>query len=616
MCNANFRERIIFVQNQRKKSSGQKVGRILILRLVFLISCCILSPKLFSQIVISDGTYDPANWNITSESDFGGSHTCEQLLSGGNPGAFRRMQHILPVPPTDTDVTRIEVAHIYIGGSFNPQIDGAIDRIDFSEDIILLTLPYADAFIECYAAVQQGARIFKSTGYVRVVGVTTWQTRTFSGLTAQHFVAIDGSGDHPDFSESGGVITFGFIRLSTRMTTMPPIPPEQSLIYEHGSDNFSVTIYIASDENRPPIAVNDTIIYNRYDFRDEPDPDYYAKVRVLKNDTDPDGDPIKITNVTIPVNGGDIWYDASSIFYRHLDFIEDKHTKSYDQFYYTISDNLHSSEARVIVYLGDCLIEWIALPTKKTVGKTIASLKAIISGSDSLDIELYRRVRDEVLLTTEDGKGFVDFYYENSLELLPVIVFNDPKLLNQAIYMTLQLQEPLRDLIDGDGDEIITQSLIDTANVFFDSLLTKVSDSLRNDLNFQLNKLGPLDAYAGISIDSAVTKSIGEWDLSHVKNNSVLDIKGYILEQNYPNPFNPETTIRYQLPIDGKVILVIYNMMGQVVKWLVDDRKKAGYYEEIWDGRDRFGNVQGTGMYLVRMQAGSFTQTRKLLLLK
>lgn len=94
--------------------------------------------------------------------------------------------------------------------------------------------------------------------------------------------------------------------------------------------------------------------------------------------------------------------------------------------------------------------------------------------------------------------------------------------------------------------------------------------------------------------------------------------KGYALEQNYPNPFNPTTTLRYQLPVNSRVTLKIYNVLGQVVQTLVDGVESGGYKSTEW-------NASGvaSGMYFYRLEATStsdptksFTQVKKMLLLK
>jgi hypothetical protein len=88
------------------------------------------------------------------------------------------------------------------------------------------------------------------------------------------------------------------------------------------------------------------------------------------------------------------------------------------------------------------------------------------------------------------------------------------------------------------------------------------------------------------------------------------------LEQNYPNPFNPTTTIRYALPEGADVRLVIYNLLGQQVKTLVNGAQGPGRYTVVWDGRDEAGRPAATGMYVYRLQAGAFVQTRKMLFAK
>jgi hypothetical protein len=90
----------------------------------------------------------------------------------------------------------------------------------------------------------------------------------------------------------------------------------------------------------------------------------------------------------------------------------------------------------------------------------------------------------------------------------------------------------------------------------------------------------------------------------------------YVLEQNYPNPFNPETRINYSIPEPGYVILSIYDINGLLVKTLQDGNQPAGRYEAVWDGKNSSGNKVGSGVYFYRIQANSFAQARKMILLK
>jgi len=95
----------------------------------------------------------------------------------------------------------------------------------------------------------------------------------------------------------------------------------------------------------------------------------------------------------------------------------------------------------------------------------------------------------------------------------------------------------------------------------------------------------------------------------------------FALHQNYPNPFNPYTTILYDLPIDSRLSLVIYDILGREVRTLINEDKVAGYYSLVWDGKDRIGVPAGTGVYIYRIRTrgldgGSYSKTRKMLMLK
>lgn len=91
----------------------------------------------------------------------------------------------------------------------------------------------------------------------------------------------------------------------------------------------------------------------------------------------------------------------------------------------------------------------------------------------------------------------------------------------------------------------------------------------------------------------------------------------YVLEQNYPNPFNPETTIEYALPLNKKVSLRIYNMMGQVVRTLVkDELQSAGRQTIVWDGKNDAGIRVASGVYIYSLEFGNFKKAKRMTLLK
>ncbi len=83
------------------------------------------------------------------------------------------------------------------------------------------------------------------------------------------------------------------------------------------------------------------------------------------------------------------------------------------------------------------------------------------------------------------------------------------------------------------------------------------------------------------------------------------------LEQNYPNPFNPSTVINYQLPVNSHVMLKLYDLLGQEIKTLVDEMQDAGTKSVKLEASEF-----ASGIYYYRLVAGSFSETRKMLLVK
>jgi len=88
------------------------------------------------------------------------------------------------------------------------------------------------------------------------------------------------------------------------------------------------------------------------------------------------------------------------------------------------------------------------------------------------------------------------------------------------------------------------------------------------------------------------------------------------LFQNYPNPFNPSTTVAYQLSSSAMVIIAVYNPIGQLVRVLYVGEAPPGRHTIVWNSKDYTGRTVESGVYFYRLQAGSFTATRKLILLR
>ncbi|MFZ1461706.1 MAG: T9SS type A sorting domain-containing protein [Ignavibacteria bacterium] len=126
-------------------------------------------------------------------------------------------------------------------------------------------------------------------------------------------------------------------------------------------------------------------------------------------------------------------------------------------------------------------------------------------------------------------------------------------------------------------------------------------------------KTKPVKIYVDLGNNGTIDDTVFISDTVLTKiNNTNIEIPGnYKLYQNYPNPFNPSTKIKYDIKIDGLVTLKVYNILGSEVASLVSEVKQAGRYEVEFNGSNL-----GSGVYYYRLQAGDFSETKRMLLLK
>lgn len=104
--------------------------------------------------------------------------------------------------------------------------------------------------------------------------------------------------------------------------------------------------------------------------------------------------------------------------------------------------------------------------------------------------------------------------------------------------------------------------------------------------------------------------------ITGIDGNGLQTPQEFVLLQNYPNPFNPTTTISYTLKENARVNLKIYNTLGQVVKTLVNDQQQAGARTVHWDGTNEFGARVASGVYIYRIEANNFVQSKKMVMMK
>ncbi len=230
----------------------------------------------------------------------------------------------------------------------------------------------------------------------------------------------------------------------------------------------------------------------------------------------------------------------------------------------------------------------------------------------------------------EDGGGTTekssrsssqDFDYTEEADYLPVYVELD----NQAVGNPTEIGL----FVNGEckGAEVITDSLVQLRAYVLND--TTVFDP--GDMELQLS-------YGSRSLNITITDFkvkhdiLDEWesnekyvtqDLQNYYLISLTDTENDIpvvnrttLSQNYPNPFNPTTTINYSIAKEGTVELTVYNIKGQKVKTLVNERKEAGQHSIVWNGKDNTNKTVSSGIYFYSLSTGKKNMKKKMLLLK
>ncbi|MEX2603802.1 MAG: T9SS type A sorting domain-containing protein [Gracilimonas sp.] len=217
---------------------------------------------------------------------------------------------------------------------------------------------------------------------------------------------------------------------------------------------------------------------------------------------------------------------------------------------------------------------------------------------DSIEIELWSNATDTLA-------GFqLPFVYDNqSIELVNVISdFNgvdfsvhqmdDDK--SKATLLWYDIQNPIRN----------KNNDVKLATLFF-----TIDESFTSPVNIEVGKYREWVNSYGDPIKATI------WFLEKITTSINEDRNGiplrFSLTQNYPNPFNPTTIIMYGLPSSSLVELEVFNIAGQKVSTLVNERKSTGWYEVTFDASNL-----SSGIYIYRLQAGDFVETKKLTLIK
>ena len=165
------------------------------------------------------------------------------------------------------------------------------------------------------------------------------------------------------------------------------------------------------------------------------------------------------------------------------------------------------------------------------------------------------------------------------------------------------------------GYDTVVVNTPDTSHFIPYELLVATLDSLGMNQGDLFWTVFVSDGIDTVDADNQFSLSVNASDVLGIDEPLIPEV--YALHQNYPNPFNPTTKIKYDLPENTHVTLVIYDIMGRQVQTLFNNLyQEAGYRYIVWNGLDQFGKPLASGMYFYRIQAGDFIKVRKMVLLK
>ncbi len=234
----------------------------------------------------------------------------------------------------------------------------------------------------------------------------------------------------------------------------------------------------------------------------------------------------------------------------------------------------------------------------------MTSIKLYASGSGSATVSVYAYVGTDTTSTL-----MIEFSEENPVELASfggelakdrvLLTWTTASQTNNAGWRMLRS-------VDGETYEVISEFIPGAGT----------SDAL---LNYSFSDKEPPSSekvfyvLEQVDLDGTVHRSNA---VEVILGGRFQDVPTEFATNVYPNPFNPSTTVSYDLPSDALVSIVIYDVIGQEVRRLVSEQKIAGRYHVQWDARDNLGRSVGSGVYIAKVEAGSFSASQKMLLLK
>ncbi|NNL22297.1 MAG: T9SS type A sorting domain-containing protein [Ignavibacteriaceae bacterium] len=173
---------------------------------------------------------------------------------------------------------------------------------------------------------------------------------------------------------------------------------------------------------------------------------------------------------------------------------------------------------------------------------------------------------------------------------------------------------------------IVTDSVASNRWELYDFMTSIAFDSITTDGDYRMYTCaGPFNILAGstLVIDLAIVAGTSLEDLQANAQDAIdywlivpvedatLTTQDFSLLQNYPNPFNPSTRITYSIPQTSKVVIKVFDVLGNEIETLINEQKPAGTYEITW-----YAEGLPSGVYFYQLQTNEFVETKKMILLK
>jgi hypothetical protein len=480
-------------------------------------------------VVILDTDFLDADWLVTGAFNNGASETHERRATGGNPGAYRHMEHTIPA------MASLSVTHEYAAAHYDPSAEGAISGIDYSADRIEIDPPFAGAAIGArFAVFQDGVRYLANA--VTTFTNTDWELHELACLKPADFVAVNDR--LPDFSSSGSPLTFGFVRSNTNNNATGV------LLTQSGVDNFRVVVYPESNPDctggPADVRVTKTDGDRRWAF--DPIVPYSITVRNVGGRPA----PVILTEV-IPLNtefragpstpgwacendqgGGRCTIDLGDVAAGDtvtVDFVVEVINGipvGFGLFNEAIVDaggeliavdktsqgpcDLDNPVSAVLCGIL-CVLFPATCEADVVGGGVVAHAISRITDafSETFDDVLLYRIRDRLMAGTRGGRRATELFYQLNVELSRA-AFADTSIVGLGRQALGAWEENLHLLVTGRGESaVVSQTQIDSIDAFLDAVRPVAGNDLRIALDRERARL-MLSDWVGIDMVQALAR--------------------------------------------------------------------------------------------------------------